>query len=113
MLRPILLPREPVEKAENGIPPRPRPLRKFKLSKDKLNTIPKSILDIGMNMYRGVLLAGYGLVPSLSMMIFQSHKKPIANENTFGKSVEPKIYEFLEMGNFIFTIFLVLFIILL
>ena len=102
-----------MEKAENGIPPRPRPLRKLKLEKDKHHKLPKSILNIGMNMYRGVLLAGYGILPSIYMMMFQYHKKPLPNESTFGQNIESKIYEGLEMGRFVLLILLLLFLYLL
>lgn len=102
-----------MEKAENGIPPRPRPLRKLNVPKDKYHKLPKSILNIGMNMYRGVLLAGYGILPSMHMMMFQHHKKPLPNESTFGQSIESRIYEGLEMGRFLLFILLLLFLYLL
>jgi hypothetical protein len=67
-LRPIIDPLAPIDKAENGIPPRPRPFRKTKPSNFK-NSLPKSISNIGMNVQRGVLLAGYGVFPSSYMAL--------------------------------------------
>jgi hypothetical protein len=38
--------------------------------------LPKSIKNIGMNVQRGVLLAGYGLFPSAYMSLYQHFKNP-------------------------------------
>lgn len=77
-LRPIIDPHGPLEKAENGVPPRPRPFRKPKASSVK-KELPKSIANIGMNVQRGVLLAGYGIFPSMYMGISHQHKRPTKN----------------------------------
>lgn len=74
-LRPIIDPNSPVDKGESGIPPRPRPFRKTKPSNLKIG-LPKSISNIGMNVQRGVLLAGYGLFPSNYMCLIQKFKDP-------------------------------------
>jgi E3 ubiquitin-protein ligase RNF5 len=79
-VRPILLKNEPPEKEEFGIPPRPRPFRKVKNKKD-MREIPKSILSMGMNVQRGVLLAGYGIFPSVYQCLLQNFKAPELHED--------------------------------
>lgn len=70
----------PPDKGENGIPPRPRAFRKSRVNKN-MKQLPKSISNIGMNVQRGVLLAGYGIFPSAYMGPFHYHMKPQKNQS--------------------------------
>ena len=79
MLRPIYYPGEPVEKSEKGIPPRPRAIKKNRVAHNYSGELPKSISKIGMNLYKGVLIAGYGLLPSCYSMFRQKHIRPLPN----------------------------------
>lgn len=72
-VRPILIPNEPPEKDEGGVPPRPRPFKKVKQAKN-LRDIPKAIMAMGMNVQRGVMLAGYGIFPSTYQCLFHNFK---------------------------------------
>lgn len=66
-----------------------------------------------MNLYRGVLLAGYGLFPSALSMGMQQHKKPLPNDGPFGSSLEYKMFNYLELARFaviILTVLILLFI---
>lgn len=95
MLRPIYYPGEPPEKAEKGIPPRPRAIKKVRAHRNYAGGLPKSIAKIGMNLYKGVMIAGYGLLPSCYSMIYQKHVRPLPNEGPFGTNVEYKLANYL------------------
>ena len=64
-----------------------------------------------MNLYRGVLLAGYGLFPSCYSMLFrQKHSKILPNENVLGGNREYQYSMALDFWSFVFiTIALLLF----
>ena len=79
MLRPILALHEPPDRQEDGIPPRPRINKKKRKVTRDFQDLPPSIAGLSMNLYRGVLLAGYGLFPSSPMMSMQHHTKPLPN----------------------------------
>ena len=100
MLRPILSPNEPPERQEDGVPPRPRIQIKRRKEKLKFDEMPGSVSALSMNLYRGVLLAGYGLFPSTISMAFQNHRKPLPNEGPLGSSLEFKIYYYLDFARF-------------
>ena len=56
-----------------GIPPRPRPKRSQQIPNPASigSGLPNTITNIGANLPRGVLLAGYGLFPPLGVLFFQ------------------------------------------
>jgi hypothetical protein len=59
------------------MPPRPRPKRNRQIPNPAAigSGLPNSITNIGSNLQRGVLLAGYGLFPPLGVMFFQSNNE--------------------------------------
>lgn len=84
-VRPILIKNQPPEKDEGGVPPRPRPFKKIKQNKN-LRDIPKTILSMGMNVQRGVMLAGYGIFPSAYQCLFHNFKEPQMGQDRIGNS---------------------------
>ena len=64
-LRALVTPEDPPEKMENGVPARPKAFIKQRAPTNKVESLPKSIANIGMNLQRGVLIAGYGLFPCM------------------------------------------------
>ena len=78
------------------MPPRPRPHRKVKGSKN-LKEMPKTIQAMGMNVQRGVLLAGYGIFPCNYLSLFHNFKDPEHNEDKVNNSnKEYNIYRFFK-----------------
>ena len=57
-----------------------------------------------MNMYRGVLLGGYGLFPSCYMMLRQNTAKILPEESSIGEHLEYKLSMKLEFWSFIIGI---------
>ena len=51
-----------------------------------MNEIPKTLLAMGMNVQRGVMLAGYGIFPSAYMSLFHNFKTPEENEDRVSNS---------------------------
>jgi hypothetical protein len=99
MLRPIYSPNDLPEKTENGIPPRPRVHRKVEKRRKQGDELPKSIGKMGMNLYRGVLLAGYGIFPNCYAMLYQHHAKPEkpAEAFGFGSNLEYQLHTHLKI----------------
>lgn len=60
---------------EGGVPPRPRPQRHIKQSKNT-SEMPMTIQAMGMTVQRGVMLAGYGTFPSNYLSLFHHFKAP-------------------------------------
>lgn len=58
-----------------GVPPRPKPKRNQQVPNPAAigAGLPNSIANIGANLHRGVLLAGYGLFPSVAMQALQQN----------------------------------------
>jgi|JI6StandDraft_1071083.scaffolds.fasta_scaffold19864_1 hypothetical protein len=58
-----------------GVPPRPRPKRSQQIPNPAAigSGLPNTITNIGANLQRGVLLAGYGLFPPLGVLFFQQN----------------------------------------
>lgn len=100
MLRPIYYPNQPQQKSENGIPARPR-IQKKKIRNFKPQDLPKSISKQGMNLYRGVLLAGYGMLPGYVAMNFNYHARALPNEGPLGSNLQYKLANWLEIALFV------------
>lgn len=111
-VRPILCPNEAPEKGEGGVPPRPRACRRARQAK-KLDSVPRTITAMGMNVQRGVMIAGYGIFPSCFQSLFHNFREPEPSDSLLsGSTMECKIYRWMKIGCGIFLLLAILFLLL-
>jgi hypothetical protein len=64
--------------------------------------MPKALVAMGMNVQRGVMLAGYGIFPSAYLSLFHNFKTPLAHEDRLnGSSKEATLYLYMKYATWL------------